>query len=125
MMDEKETLFATVRQKEINEGFLVTSMLFTRTLPPDMPLWMVAIGISFGVVLGKEIFGGTGQNFLNPGLTARAFLFFAYPAEIAGDRVGVDGYSGATGLAASDISRLIGDLHIATNNAKQGERNAL
>ena len=96
-----ETVFSTVRQKEINEGFLVTSMLFTLTLPPNMPLWMVAIGISFGVVLGKEIFGGTGKNFLNPALTGRAFLFFAYPAEISGDRVwvAVDGYSGATALS--------------------------
>ncbi len=100
-----ETVFATVRQKEINEGFLVTSMLFTLTLPPNMPLWMVAIGISFGVVLGKEIFGGTGKNFLNPALTGRAFLFFAYPAEISGDRVwvAVDGYSGATALSLGKV----------------------
>ncbi len=100
-----ETVFSTVRQKEINEGFLVTSMLFTLTLPPDMPLWMVAIGITFGVVLGKEIFGGTGKNFLNPALTARAFLFFAYPAEISGDRVwvAVDGYSGATALSLGKV----------------------
>lgn len=96
-----EVLFATMRKKEINEGFLVTSMLFTLTLPPDMPLWMVALGISFGVVIGKEIFGGTGKNFLNPALTGRAFLFFAYPADISGDRVwvAVDGYSGATPLS--------------------------
>ena len=100
-----ETVFATVRQKEINEGFLVTSMLFTLTLPPNMPLWMVAIGISFGVVIGKEIFGGTGKNFLNPALTGRAFLFFAYPAEISGDRVwvAVDGYSGATALSLGKV----------------------
>lgn len=100
-----ETVFATVRQKEINEGFLVTSMLFTLTLPPNMPLWMVAIGISFGVVLGKEIFGGTGKNFLNPALTARAFLFFAYPADMSGDRVwvAVDGYSGATALSLGKV----------------------
>ena len=100
-----ETLFATVRQKEINEGFLVTSMLFALTLPPNMPLWMVALGISFGVVIGKEIFGGTGKNFLNPALTGRAFLFFAYPAEMSGDRVwvAVDGYSGATPLSLGPI----------------------
>ncbi len=96
-----ELLFATVRRHSINEGFLVTSMLFTLTLPPDMPLWMVALGISFGVVIGKEVFGGTGKNFLNPALTGRAFLYFAYPAEISGDQVwvAVDGYSGATPLA--------------------------
>jgi Na+-transporting NADH:ubiquinone oxidoreductase subunit B len=95
-----EVLFAIVRKHEINEGFLVTSMLFALTLPPDMPLWMVALGISFGVVIGKEIFGGTGKNFLNPALVGRAFLYFAYPAEITGDLVwvAVDGYSGATPL---------------------------
>ncbi|MCP4911618.1 MAG: NADH:ubiquinone reductase (Na(+)-transporting) subunit B [Oligoflexia bacterium] len=93
-----EVLFATVRKHEINEGFLVTGMLFPLTLPPTIPLWQVAVGISFGVVVGKEVFGGTGKNFLNPALTARAFLFFAYPAEISGDAVwtAVDGYTGAT-----------------------------
>ena len=73
-------LFATVRGHEINEGFLVTSALFPLTLPPGIPWWQVALGISFGVVIGKEIFGGTGRNFMNPALTARAFLYFAYPA---------------------------------------------
>ncbi len=99
-----EVLFAAIRNHEVNEGFLVTSMLFTLTLPPDIPLWMVALGISFGVVIGKEVFGGTGKNFLNPALTGRAFLFFAYPAYMSGDAVwtAVDGFSGATplGLAA-------------------------
>ena len=96
-----ETLFAIVRKHEINEGFLVTSMLFPLILPPDIPLWQVAIGITFGVVIGKEVFGGTGMNILNPALTARAFLFFAYPAEISGDKVwvAVDGLSKATPLA--------------------------
>jgi Na+-transporting NADH:ubiquinone oxidoreductase subunit B len=103
-----EALFSIVRRHEINEGFLVTGILFPLTLPPDIPLWMVAAGISFGVVIGKEIFGGTGMNILNPALTARAFVFFAYPAHISGDRVWtalpqdaghlVDGYSGATAL---------------------------
>ncbi|WP_295878555.1 NADH:ubiquinone reductase (Na(+)-transporting) subunit B [uncultured Thiohalocapsa sp.] len=95
-----EVLFATVRNHEVNEGFLVTSILFALTLPPDIPLWQVALGMSFGVVIGKEVFGGTGKNFLNPALTGRAFLFFAYPAEISGDGVwtAVDGFSGATPL---------------------------
>jgi Na+-transporting NADH:ubiquinone oxidoreductase subunit B len=96
-----EVLFAVVRKHEINEGFLVTGLLYPLTLPPTIPLWQVAIGIIFGVVVGKEIFGGTGKNFLNPALTARAFLFFAYPAQISGDKVwtAVDGYSGATILS--------------------------
>lgn len=101
-----EVIFAAVRNHEVNEGFLVTSMLFALTLPPDIPLWQVALGISFGVVIGKEVFGGTGKNFLNPALTGRCFLFFAYPAHMSGDAVwtAVDGFSGATplGLAALD-----------------------
>jgi len=82
-----ETLFSLVRNHDINEGFLVTWMLFPLILPPTIPLWQVAMGIAFGVVIGKEIFGGTGMNILNPALTARAFLFFAYPAQISGDKV--------------------------------------
>ncbi|MBN2365493.1 MAG: NADH:ubiquinone reductase (Na(+)-transporting) subunit B, partial [Calditrichaeota bacterium] len=96
-----EVIFAIVRKHEIQEGFLVTSLLFPLILPPDIPWWQVAIGISFGVVIGKEVFGGVGMNILNPALTARAFLFFAYPAQISGDRVwvAVDGFSRATPLA--------------------------
>lgn len=96
-----EVLFATVRKHEINEGFLVTSLLFPLVLPPDIPYWQVALGISFGVVFGKEVFGGVGMNILNPALTGRAFLFFAYPAQISGDKVwtAVDGFSQATPLA--------------------------
>ena len=96
-----EGLFATIRRHEINEGFFVTSVLFALTLPPTIPLWQVALGISFGVVLGKEVFGGTGKNFINPALAGRAFLFFAYPASISGDAVWnvVDGYAGATALS--------------------------
>jgi len=100
-----EALSAMLRKHEINEGFLVTGMLFPLTLPPTIPLWQVAMGIVFGVVIGKEIFGGTGMNILNPALTARAFLFFAYPGQISGDAVwiaaqtSIDGYSGATWLA--------------------------
>ena len=102
-----EMLFASVRRHEINEGFLVTGMLFPLVLPVTIPLWQVALGISFGVVIGKEIFGGTGMNILNPALTARAFVFFAYPAEMSGNSVwiaastGSDGVSGATWLAES------------------------
>ncbi len=82
-----EVLFAVKRGHEINEGFFVTSILFSLIVPATIPLWQVAIGISFGVVIGKEIFGGVGKNFLNPALTGRAFLFFAYPAELSGDAV--------------------------------------
>lgn len=96
-----EVLFAAIRNHDVNEGFLVTSILFVLTLPPTIPLWQVALGISFGVVIAKEIFGGTGKNFLNPALAGRAFLFFAYPGDISGDAVwtAVDGFSGATPLA--------------------------
>jgi len=103
-----EVLFAMKRGHEVNEGFFVTSILFALTCPPDIPLWMVAVGISFGVVVGKEVFGGTGKNFLNPALVGRAFLFFAYPAEMSGDAVwtAVDGYSGATSLSIAAQSGL-------------------
>lgn len=101
-----EVIFAMVRKHEVNEGFFVTGFLVPLIVPPTIPLWQVALGISFGVVIGKEIFGGTGMNILNVALTSRAFLFFAYPAEISGDKcwiaantVGVDGVSGATWLA--------------------------
>jgi Na+-transporting NADH:ubiquinone oxidoreductase subunit B len=101
-----EVLFATVRGHEVNEGFLVSSMLYTLILPPDIPLWQVALGISFGIVIGKEVFGGTGKNFLNPALTGRAFLFFAYPAYMSGDSVwvGVDGFTAATPLSLVSAS---------------------
>jgi Na+-transporting NADH:ubiquinone oxidoreductase subunit B len=96
-----EVLFAMKRGHEVNEGFFVTSVLFALICPPTIPLWMVALGISFGVVIGKEVFGGTGKNFLNPALTGRAFLFFAYPASMSGDAVwtAVDGYTGPTALS--------------------------
>lgn len=103
-----EVLFASVRKHEINEGFFVTSVLFSLTLPATIPLWQVALGITFGVVIGKEVFGGTGRNFLNPALTGRAFLYFAFPAQISGDQVwtAVDGFSGATllGQAANGVN---------------------
>lgn len=98
-----EVLFASIRKHEVNEGFFVTSVLFALILPPSIPLWQVALGISFGVVIGKEVFGGTGKNFLNPALVGRAFLFFAYPAQLSGDAVwtAVDGFAGATALSVA------------------------
>ena len=105
-----EALFAMVRKHEINEGFLVTGMLFPLILPPTIPLWQVGMGVAFGVIIGKEIFGGTGMNILNPALTCRAFLFFAYPGQISGDAVwiaaqtGADGYSGATWLSEAAVA---------------------
>ncbi|MFC0120333.1 NADH:ubiquinone reductase (Na(+)-transporting) subunit B [Pseudoalteromonas xiamenensis] len=96
-----EVLFASIRKHEVNEGFFVTSVLFALILPATIPLWQVALGITFGVVIAKEVFGGTGRNFLNPALAGRAFLFFAYPAQISGDTVwtAVDSFSGATYLS--------------------------
>lgn len=112
-----ELIFSVIRKHEINEGFLVTGMLFPLTLPATIPLWQVAVGIAFGVVVGKEIFGGTGRNFLNPALTARAFLYFAYPTKISGDAVwtavqSTDGYTGATvlGAVAQEGAAPIGEL---------------
>lgn len=97
-----EGLFAWKRGHEVNEGFFVTGILFTLILPPTIPLWQVFLGISFGVVVGKEVFGGTGKNFLNPALVGRAFLFFAYPAQLSGDVwTAVDNFSGATPLAVA------------------------
>lgn len=135
-----ELIFSVVRKHEINEGFLVTGMLFPLTLPPTIPLWQVAIGIAFGVVVGKEIFGGTGKNFLNPALTARAFLYFAYPTRISGDAVwtAVDGYTGATVLGeiakpgAAAISQTVSgmgaswwDFFIGNVHGSMGETSAL
>ena len=113
-----EVLFAIVRKVEVNEGFFVTGILFPLILPPTTPLWQAALGISFGVVIAKEVFGGTGMNFINPALAARAFLFFAYPGEISGDKVwtavpqgvAVDGFSGAT---------LLGQMRVMTEPFEQ------
>jgi Na+-transporting NADH:ubiquinone oxidoreductase subunit B len=105
-----EVLFAGVRNHEVNEGFFVTGFLFALIVPATIPLWQVAVGISFGVIIGKEVFGGTGKNFLNPALVARAFLYFAYPAQISGDAVwtAVDGFSGATALGAAAVDGMNG-----------------
>lgn len=103
-----EFAFAQIRHHEVNEGFLVSGMLIPLVLPPDTPLWMVALSTAFAVVIGKEVFGGTGMNILNPALTARAFLFFAYPASMSGDKVWIaekaDAFSGATPLAEAAAS---------------------
>ncbi len=103
-----EAIFSLIRKHEINEGFLVTSLLFPLTLPPDIPLWQVALGIAFGVVVGKEIFGGTGMNILNPALTARIFLYFAYAPDISGDRVWVSGSAVAAGTEGAWIDGATG-----------------
>ena len=105
-----EILFSGIRNHEINEGFFVTGLLYALILPATIPLWQVAVGISFGVVIGKEVFGGTGKNFLNPALVGRAFLYFAYPAQISGDAVwtAVDGFSGATALGVAATEGMAG-----------------
>ncbi len=112
-----EMAFCVIRRHEVNEGFLVTGALIPLTLPPTIPLWQAALGTAAGIVLAKEVFGGTGMNFLNPALTARALLFFAYPAQISGeapwiaaDFADVDGFTGATWLAQA----------AATSGALQG-----
>ena len=105
-----EFLFAQIRKEEVNEGFLVTGLLIPMIVPVDVPLWMVAVATMFAVLIGKEVFGGTGMNIVNPALLARAFLFFAYPSKMSGDKVWIagmgdpetkviDGFSGATPLA--------------------------
>jgi Na+-transporting NADH:ubiquinone oxidoreductase subunit B len=118
-----EILFAGIRNHEINEGFFVTSILYALTLPATTPLWQVALGISFGVVMAKEVFGGTGKNFMNPALAGRAFLYFAYPVEMSGESVWtppvdvesvwtppVDVVTGATPLAVGAESGVSGIL---------------
>ena len=125
-----EITFACIRGHDVNEGFLVTGMLLPLTLPPTIPLWQVAVATALGVIIGKEVFGGTGKNFLNPALTARAFLYFAYPAEIVGDTVwtAVDGFSGATPLGALAAAKVEtgmaaitgGQLNISWNQAFLG-----
>ncbi|MFT4765240.1 MAG: Na+-transporting NADH:ubiquinone oxidoreductase subunit B [Oleispira sp.] len=131
-----EVLFATIRGHEVNEGFFVTSVLFALILPPSIPLWQVALGITFGVVVGKEIFGGTGKNFLNPALTGRAFLFFAYPAQMSGNAVwtAADGVSGATPLGLANEGGIQGildsgiswmDAFIGTIQGSMGETSTL
>lgn len=110
-----EFAFAQARGHEVNEGFLVTGMLIPLIMPPDVPLWMVAVSTAFAVIFGKEVFGGTGMNILNPALTARAFLFFAYPKDMSGDKVWIvdkpDAFSGATPLGDA----MVGEVHKIPN----------
>lgn len=126
-----EAAFAVIRKHPINEGFLVTGMLVPLIVPPTIPLWQVALATIFGVVVGKEIFGGTGMNVLNVAMTARAFLYFAYPSQISGEvwtqlagETAVDGYSGATALAiaqntvtsgGSDVVAALGEFFSLNN----------
>tara|TARA_B100002052_G_scaffold241646_1_gene226192 strand:+ start:11197 stop:12366 length:1170 start_codon:yes stop_codon:yes gene_type:complete len=132
-----EALFAVTRNHEINEGFLVTGMLIPLTMPPTVPLWMLGIATAFGIIIGKEIFGGTGFNVFNPALTARAFIFFAYPTTMSGDKVwSIDGMSGATPLlkvsseAGSSYLTFLGDytwwnMFIGTIPGSIGETSTL
>lgn len=103
-----EVVFAKVRHQELHEGFFVTALLFTLILPVSIPLWLVVMGISFGVVIAKELFGGMGYNFLNPALAGLAFIYFAYPSEVTTVKqlVAVDGFSGATALAQAAAGQL-------------------
>ncbi len=141
-----EIIFAQLRGHEVSEGFFVTGFLIPLILPPDIPLWMVALATAFAVIIGVEVFGGTGMNILNPALTARAFLFFAYPAEMSGNLVWVsgmkegkgiiDGFSGETilGQAAAGTTDfvnginepyLIQDMFIGTIPGSIGETSTL
>jgi Na+-transporting NADH:ubiquinone oxidoreductase subunit B len=135
-----EFAFAQSRKHEVNEGFLVTGMLIPLIVPADIPLWMVAVATAFAVVIGKEVFGGTGMNIFNPALLARAFLFFAYPSYMSGDLIWVsglmkgegivDGFSGATPLAnaaAYQIDKIPStwDMFIGTIPGSIGETSTL
>ena len=103
-----EFIFAQIRGHEVNEGFLVSGMLIPLILPVDIPLWMVVIATAFAVIIGKEIFGGSGMNIWNPALLARAFLFFAYPAQMSGDIVWISGFSGMEGVDAATGATALG-----------------
>lgn len=104
-----EIIFAQIRHHDVNEGFFVSGLLIPMIVPPEIPLWQLAIAVAFAVIFGKEVFGGTGMNIVNPALLARAFLFFAYPADISGDKVWIadkaDAYSGATPLGDALVGK--------------------
>ena len=132
-----EALFAWVRKHEIYEGFLVSGLLIPLTLPPDTPLWQIAVGTSFGIVVGKELFGGVGRNFLNPALTARAYMYFAFAGQMTGGNeiwTGIDGATGATPLTelarATEVSMDAvhtswGDAFLGIMPGSMGETSAL
>ncbi len=129
-----EFVFAQMRGHEVNEGFLVSGILIPLVLPPDVPLWMVALATAFAVIIGKEVFGGTGMNILNPALTARAFMFFAYPSEMSGDKIWIaekaDAFSGATPLGhllVNDVDKLPTDwsMFLGTIPGSIGETSTL
>ena len=118
-----EFTFATIRRHDVNEGFLVTGMLIPLVMPATIPLWQVALATAFAVIIGKEVFGGTGMNILNVALTARAFLYFGYPSQISGDvwsyigdQTPVDGFSGATPLALGAESLATGTNLVSSLN---------
>jgi Na+-transporting NADH:ubiquinone oxidoreductase subunit B len=135
-----EFIAAQIRGHEINEGYLVTGLLIPLIMPIDIPLWMLALAVAFSVILGKEVFGGTGMNILNPALLARAFLFFSYPAWMTGDAVWtegltagkniIDGFSGATPLslcAAGEVTKLPSfmEMFIGTIPGSVGETSTI
>ncbi len=135
-----EFIFAQIRNHEVNEGYLVSGMLIPLIVPVDVPLWMVAVATTFAVVIGKEVFGGTGMNIVNPALLARAFLFFAYPSHMSGDKVWInglasgegviDGFSGATPLAdaaAGNMANLpsVAEMFIGNISGSIGETSTL
>ena len=129
-----EIVFAQIRNHEVNEGFFVSGLLIPMIIPPETPLWQVAIAVAFAVIFGKEVFGGSGMNIVNPALTARAFLFFAYPGDMSGDKVWIadmaDTYSGATPLGNALVGNFdqmpsVMEMFIGTIPGSVGETSTL
>ena len=129
-----EIVFAQIRGHEVNEGFFVSGLLIPMIVPPEIPLWQLAIAVAFAVIFGKEVFGGTGMNIVNPALLARAFLFFAYPGDISGDKVWIadkaDAFSGATPLGNSLVGNFdnlpsVYDMFMGFIPGSNGETSAL
>ena len=127
-----EFVSAQIQGHEVNEGYLVSGMLIPLILPVDVPLWMLAVAVAFAVIIGKEVFGGTGMNIWNPALLTRAFLFFSYPASMSGDKVWIaDGVTGATPLADASMAGLeagkysVCDMIIGTIPGSVGETSVI
>ena len=127
-----EFVSAQIQGHEVNEGYLVSGMLIPLIVPVDVPLWMLAVAVAFAVIIGKEVFGGTGMNIWNPALLTRAFLFFSYPASMSGDKVWIaDGVTGATPLADASMAGLeasgysICDMIIGTIPGSVGETSVI